>query len=689
MLGHLPYQADSSISVAIKHISDPIPQLPNGFEGLQAFFDKALAKNPDDRYPSGASLAEAFSEGLATVSPSLPRHTYDDTTMLNTASADTSAEAPVTTSANADFDAVTLADHQVNQLETAVLDGSDTLDAQNAMVLADGDGNRNTNAASDAGRGRQGDETELVVDSGKSRANDDGLSGDFMAASQATINLFFMQINRIKIFIQEPDKKLRYSLLLLALVVGVTGIFFFQAKGLAPGASQHQPLSPGQMVRVGQLLSAADQDLAAGRLLAPSGENAYEKYLAILAMSPKDPVAIEGIDKIIQRLALQAQQYLREQRASEAEAILALMRDIRPGAEQVEHLEQALASANSERVEQLTRDLQDARGAEKALEFSRAITLYQGVLVGQKRAGYEANSDVSTEVKDALERIAKASVSAAKSAAKRSDFSVAKASLGDALAAVNALGDTSVRGKARIETLHTFRDTLNQRQSEKRFSDHLSTFIASGQSALRQGHIDYVNINTAKGSTQHRQDNSAYFYFSKALEKSPSNAAAQRGLEQVYQGIAEQAKNAVAAGDFPLAQERIKRLREVAPRHADISTLRRNLKLRQREVARETATEKKIANLYQRADTYFEAGRAKSVEKIYKQIQSLAPSDSALPALKKKVADAYATLAQREVDGQDWRDANVWVERGLVYAPEHPRLLKIRAQANQKLSTNP
>jgi eukaryotic-like serine/threonine-protein kinase len=62
LTGELPYKADDPIATAIKHLEEPPPRPkelnPAVPEGLDALTVKLLAKNPEDRYPSAAELAE-------------------------------------------------------------------------------------------------------------------------------------------------------------------------------------------------------------------------------------------------------------------------------------------------------------------------------------------------------------------------------------------------------------------------------------------------------------------------------------------------------------------------------------------------------------------------------------------------------------------------------------------------------
>lgn len=61
LTGNVPYIADSSISIALKHLNDEIPILPKDLEHFQPFFTKALAKSPIDRFQDGKEFFSAFS----------------------------------------------------------------------------------------------------------------------------------------------------------------------------------------------------------------------------------------------------------------------------------------------------------------------------------------------------------------------------------------------------------------------------------------------------------------------------------------------------------------------------------------------------------------------------------------------------------------------------------------------------
>jgi serine/threonine-protein kinase PpkA len=60
LTGTVPFRADSSMSVAIKHLIDPMPQLPAELRAYQPFIDRLTAKDRAERYATGSDAAQAL-----------------------------------------------------------------------------------------------------------------------------------------------------------------------------------------------------------------------------------------------------------------------------------------------------------------------------------------------------------------------------------------------------------------------------------------------------------------------------------------------------------------------------------------------------------------------------------------------------------------------------------------------------
>lgn len=61
LTGYVPFDAESAVSVGVKHVSEEIPQLPNHIGVFQSVIDKVLAKNPQHRFQTGGELIAALS----------------------------------------------------------------------------------------------------------------------------------------------------------------------------------------------------------------------------------------------------------------------------------------------------------------------------------------------------------------------------------------------------------------------------------------------------------------------------------------------------------------------------------------------------------------------------------------------------------------------------------------------------
>lgn len=62
LTGIVPYQGDEAVTIALKHLSAPIPKLPMQYLAYQRIIDKLLAKDPDQRFQRGRDLILAIEE---------------------------------------------------------------------------------------------------------------------------------------------------------------------------------------------------------------------------------------------------------------------------------------------------------------------------------------------------------------------------------------------------------------------------------------------------------------------------------------------------------------------------------------------------------------------------------------------------------------------------------------------------
>jgi serine/threonine-protein kinase len=75
LTGKQPYEADTPMAVAIKHITDPVPHIrqtnPKLPEGMETIIQQAMAKNKNDRFPSAIEMTNALREVARNAAPNL------------------------------------------------------------------------------------------------------------------------------------------------------------------------------------------------------------------------------------------------------------------------------------------------------------------------------------------------------------------------------------------------------------------------------------------------------------------------------------------------------------------------------------------------------------------------------------------------------------------------------------------
>ena len=62
LAGYVPYDGPSLVTICIKHLSDPIPQLPKGLEVFQPIINICLSKKPEHRYQHASELYDALNK---------------------------------------------------------------------------------------------------------------------------------------------------------------------------------------------------------------------------------------------------------------------------------------------------------------------------------------------------------------------------------------------------------------------------------------------------------------------------------------------------------------------------------------------------------------------------------------------------------------------------------------------------
>ena len=83
LAGRRPFSADTAVGTALAHVREPVPGMPDDVPSdLVAITQRALAKDPAQRFPDGAALARALADPQSMVPPVLPADEEAESTQV-------------------------------------------------------------------------------------------------------------------------------------------------------------------------------------------------------------------------------------------------------------------------------------------------------------------------------------------------------------------------------------------------------------------------------------------------------------------------------------------------------------------------------------------------------------------------------------------------------------------------------
>jgi len=138
-------------------------------------------------------------------------------------------------------------------------------------------------------------------------------------------------------------------------------------------AGQRSQVSAAQQAQIDTLLADADKAMAAGNLVLPPGESAYDKYRAVLRMDGNNAKAFAGLGRIPARAKELFEQALKANTPNRARSYLDSIADVDPGNAAVAAMRERLVGAFLDQAE--AKAGEGARAdAERALASARELS---------------------------------------------------------------------------------------------------------------------------------------------------------------------------------------------------------------------------------------------------------------------------------------------------------------------------
>ncbi len=372
----LPYTSESSISTALKHLLDPIPELPPQLAQFQPFFNKALAKNRDERFQTGAEMAAALEQlvhdpmeqtviakpgetppRMPTPAASANRHTPLNAWKAVPPTGETRPEATTDSSTS-----------ETPAIETRKTKETPEVKAEEAAVASDDDEGAATvfrPPPNEPPNNRKDDDTPTVAISSVAPPPRPAAQQEALAAEKA------------------GSRAPMWLLAGIALVAGAGAAGWLALQG-QPSGSDKSPsnsvaaapkASDEKRQKINTLLEKARAASNAGNLFEPRASSAFDLYQKVQALDPDNSSAAAGLDLLLVNTVDRAQQYTAQGELELAQQELGKAALVNPSDNYLLSAKEDLAKAISAKLEaaiaaqQLQQD-QSNRKAEEPGEAS-------------------------------------------------------------------------------------------------------------------------------------------------------------------------------------------------------------------------------------------------------------------------------------------------------------------------------
>ena len=628
LVGEVPYQADDSVAVGIMHITAPVPRLPASLAELQPLFERLLAKDPGQRFQTGAELIAAL-DAIAHLRPELPEPSSPRGRRSPAPVADAAPTVVTPPEARAARASKPSDGPSLGRME-GIVTGEQPRRREVAapkplatrhwawlllplalLVLALVFEARLREIWSGSDRGEQLARAEVALAAGRLQDDAEGPGArslynailaaepDHEVAREGLRRVGRAHLDLARGFLARSDLVAARRELELARALGAGGeeiaALTLRIETLQGQASGEQELS--------RRIEAAAAALAADRIEEP-GDGAIALYQQALALAPDNSVARAGLRAALAPLIASARGDIEAGAFNDAEQRLAIVAQADPGHLELPDLRAALAEARKGRAERIAALLQQAR---ERIALGQLTTPVGRSAQDAYREALALDPAVA-EASEGLRRLGSELLRRADAASADFDFEAAESALDAATLLVPPPAGLD-RARERMEEARQ----NYARVAEGRAADpaRVSALIAEAELAIAQGRL------------LQPPGESAYDSLRAALALSPQDARAR----SLLQGLPAQAR--------------------------------------------------------QRFDAALAASRPNDALRYLEGLQVVAPTSTELPLMRQRLAVAYLGLANERLGRGELASARQALERAAELEPNHIEIPALRARLEQ------
>ena len=174
--------------------------------------------------------------------------------------------------------------------------------------------------------------------------------------------------------VRQPGKRkgpLFAAVLVCVLALLIGGGYYYYENIHVP-EQRRQAQEGEQTAKISALLAGADEDLARDRLTSPAGNNAWEKYQAVLSLAPGHKEASSGLDSVIGRYVTKFDTSLRDKEFDKADEYISRIRGVWADAPVLSSLKERLSAARAVQQRRRQEERRERLAAEEAERLRQA-----------------------------------------------------------------------------------------------------------------------------------------------------------------------------------------------------------------------------------------------------------------------------------------------------------------------------
>ena len=179
--------------------------------------------------------------------------------------------------------------------------------------------------------------------------------------------------------------------------------------------------------------------------------------------------------------------------------------------------------------------------------------------------------------------------------------------------------------------------------------------------------------------------NNALHYYNQVLKRDPDNSAARKGVKDIADRYGQLADRELKRANSQKALDFIATGLSVDPDNRRLWSLKEKIN-RQAEQQRQKKIQRLLVQANDSLNSYkLTKPKDDNALHYFREVEKIDPGNNEARRGRQKIADRYADLAEKEMNGFDYDNARRYIKTGLEIDPNNKNLLALKVEVNKRL----